>query len=125
MFAICIDAFSASRQLSSDLSEAKLFIALLKVLTVFLCSELCSLIVFASSSMSPDRESEFLSLAQLAISATGDYGQLRLSARHFPDKNIPNMKYVRRLYMKSLIPERQQIYSFISDAIKSGERVVW
>src|SRR5713226_813935 len=82
MFAICIDAFSASRQLSSDLSEAKLFIALLKVLTVFLCSELCSLIVFASSSISPDREREFLPLTQLAMCAIGNYGQLRLSARH-------------------------------------------
>src|ERR1700693_2207754 len=106
MFAICIDAFSASRQLSSDLSEAKLFIALLKVLTVFLCSELCSFIVFASSSISPDREREFLSLTQLAICAIGDYGQLRLSPGIVSAQKYTTYLRVRHLYMKSLSPER-------------------
>jgi hypothetical protein len=83
MFAICIDALSASRQLSRDLSEAKLFIALLKVLTMFLSSELCSLIVFASSSIPPEREIKFLSLNQLAIYAIGGYGQLRFTIQHY------------------------------------------
>lgn len=54
MFVSCIQTFKASRQESNDLSEANLFIADLNSMTSFFCSELWSLIKFASSSTSAE-----------------------------------------------------------------------
>lgn len=54
MFVSCIQTFRASRHESNDLSEANLFIADLNWMISLLCSELWSLIRFASSSMSPE-----------------------------------------------------------------------
>ena len=54
MFVSCIQTFKASRQESNDLSEANLFIADLNWMMSFFCSELWSLIKFASSSTSAE-----------------------------------------------------------------------
>lgn len=54
MFVSCIQTFKASRQESNDLSEANLFIADLNWMMSFFCSELSSLIKFASSSTSAE-----------------------------------------------------------------------
>ena len=54
MFVSCIQTFKASRQESNDLSEANLFIADPNWMMSFFCSELCSLIKFASSSTSAE-----------------------------------------------------------------------
>lgn len=54
MFVSCIQTFKDSRQESNDLSEANLFIADLNWMMSFFCSELWSLIKFASSSTSAE-----------------------------------------------------------------------
>jgi hypothetical protein len=54
VFVSCIQTFKASRQESNDLSEANLFIADLNWMMSFFCSELWSLIKFASSSTSAE-----------------------------------------------------------------------
>lgn len=64
MFVSCIQTFKASRQESNDLSEANLFIADLNWIMSFFCSELWSLIKFASSSTSAEI-SDTLALSNL------------------------------------------------------------
>jgi len=54
VFVSCIQTFKASRQESNDLSEANLFIADPNWMMSFFCSELWSLIKFASSSTSAE-----------------------------------------------------------------------
>ncbi len=68
MFVSCIQRFKASRQESNDLSEANRSIADLNWKMSFFCSELWSLIRFASSSTSA--EISFTSLTPNLIKGT-------------------------------------------------------